>query len=73
MNFTIGSEPWIEQFDDRQRGLIHSCRQYVTDGAPGLPGHQLMLIVGKMAALLDEAGGEIIIDAELEEVTEYAA
>lgn len=66
----IGSDPWIDQFDDRQRGLINSCRQYVTDGAPGLPGHQLMLIVARMAALLDAAGGEIIIDAELEEVTE---
>ena len=66
----VSSEPWIGQFAERQQGLIHSCRQYVTDGAPGLPGHQLMLIVGKMAALLDAAGGEIIIDAELEEVTE---
>ena len=45
--------PWLESFDDRQMGLVHSCRQYVTDGAPGLPGHQLMLIVAKMAALLD--------------------
>ena len=69
-HLTIGSEPWIEQFDDRQRGLINSCRQYATDGAPGLPGHQLMLIVAQMAALLDAAGGEIVIDAELEEVTE---
>ena len=46
---------WLEQFDERQKGLIHTCRQYVTDGAPGLPGHQLMLIVAKMAALLDAA------------------
>lgn len=45
--------PWLESFDDRQMGLVHSCRQYVTDGAPGLPGHQLMLIVARMAALLD--------------------
>lgn len=46
-------EKWPAHFDERQMGLIHSCRQYVTDGAPGLPGHQLMLIVSKMAALLD--------------------
>ena len=45
--------PWLESFDDRQMGLVHSCRQYVTDGAPGLPGHRLMLIVARMAALLD--------------------
>ena len=70
MGIKIGSEPWIELFDDRQRGLIHSCRQYVTDGALGLPGHQLMLIVSQMAALLDAAGGEISIDMEMEEVKE---
>lgn len=68
MGIKIGSEPWIDQFDDRQRALIHSCRQYVTDGAPGLPGHQLMLIVAQMAALLDAAGGEIAIDMEVEDV-----
>ncbi len=49
-------EQWEVVFDERQRALIHSCRQYATDGAPGLPGHQLMLIVAKMAALLDAAG-----------------
>ena len=67
MGIKIGSEPWIEQFDERQRGLIHSCRQYVTDGAPGLPGHQLMLIVAQMAALLDAAGGPFALDVEVEE------
>ena len=46
-------EKWPQLFDERQRNLIHSCRQYVTDGAPGLPGHQLMLVVSKMAGLLD--------------------
>ena len=46
-------EKWSEHFDDRQKSLIHHCRQYVTDGASGLPGHQLMLIVAQMAALLD--------------------
>lgn len=70
MGIKIGNEPWIEMFDERQRGLIRSCRQYVTDGAPGLPGHQLMLIIGQMAALLDAAGGEISIDLEVEEVEE---
>ena len=73
MGIKIGSEPWIDQFDDRQRGLIHSCRQYVTDNAPGLPGHQLMLIVAQMAALLDAAGGEIAIDVELEEEEQAAS
>ena len=55
----IEKEPqkWEIAFDERQAALIRSCRQYVTDGAPGLPGHQLMLIVAKMAALLDAAAG----------------
>lgn len=51
------TELWTVQFDERQRGLIHSCQQYVIDGAPGLPGHQLMLIVAKMATLLDLSAG----------------
>ena len=46
-------EQWTDSFDERQLGLIRSCRQYAADGAPGLPGHQLMLITAKMAALLD--------------------
>jgi len=53
----MNSEPngnWDDMFDERQRGLIKSCRQYVKDGAPGLPAHQLMLIVAKMAARLDK-------------------
>lgn len=46
-------EGWLEQFNERSQALIHSCRQYMTDGAPGLPGHQLMLIVAQMAAMLE--------------------
>ena len=63
----VSSEPWIGQFDERQASLIHHCRQYVTDGASGLPGHQLMLIVAKMAALLDAAGSAFSFDVEVEE------
>lgn len=64
----ITYDPWMEfgQFDDRQRALIHNCRQYVTDGAPGLPGHQLMLIVAKMAALLDAATAPLSVAVEIE-------
>lgn len=66
MNDDMGNTflPWPEQFDGRQMALIHSCRQYVTDGAPGLPGHQLMLIVARMAALLDAAGGVFPVTSE---------
>ena len=50
-------EKWPQLFDERQCNLISSCRQYVADGAPGLPGHQLMIIVAKLAVLLDEVVG----------------
>ena len=59
-------EPWIEQFDERQQGLIRSCRQYTIDGAPGLPGHQLMLIVARLAVFLDELNAAIPAKADEE-------
>jgi hypothetical protein len=46
---------WLrENFDERQRRLIYNCRAYANSDPAGLPGHQLMLIVSKMADLLDE-------------------
>ncbi len=45
---------WAEKFDDRQRRLIEACRDYERAGAPGLPAHNLMVIIAKMARLLDK-------------------
>jgi len=45
-------EVWLEHFDDRQIMLIRNCLQYSrTPG--GLPGHHLMLVVARMAELLN--------------------
>lgn len=45
---------WYDNFDGRQRQLINNCRTYAASDPGGLPGHNIMLIVSKMADLLDE-------------------
>lgn len=46
---------WHDFFTGRQRQLVRSCRKYATDTPAGLPGHQLMMIINRMADLLDGA------------------
>jgi hypothetical protein len=46
---------WLSNFDERQRRLIANARQYASGDPAGLPGHQLILIIAKMADLLDES------------------
>ena len=46
---------WLVAFDDRQRGLIGNCRTYTANQPSGLPGHNLMVIIERMAAMLDAA------------------
>lgn len=46
-------------FDERERRLIANCRGYGRNDPAGLPGHNLMLIIAKMAEILDVClGGE---------------
>ena len=47
---------WAEGLDERQWGLVQHCRSYVNEGARGLPGHQLMVIVDHLADELEMAG-----------------
>lgn len=47
---------WAEGLDERQWGLVGHCRSYVNEGARGLPGHQLMVIVDHLASELEMAG-----------------
>ena len=47
---------WAEGLDERQWGLVQHCRSYVNEGACGLPGHQLMVIVDHLASELEFAG-----------------
>lgn len=39
-------------FDERERRLIRNCRDYAHNDPAGLPGHNLMLIINKMAEAL---------------------
>lgn len=44
---------WLDEFYERERRLILNCRNYADGDPAGLPGHNLMLIVAKLADLLD--------------------
>lgn len=46
------ADNWWDGFDERQLRLIRNCERYAGGDPGGLPGHQLMLIVAKMAGLL---------------------
>jgi hypothetical protein len=48
---------WLSEFDERQRGLIANCRVYAQNEPAGLPGHNLAIIIARMAGLLDELAG----------------
>ena len=40
-------------FSEREIGLIGNCRAYGANDPAGLPGHNLLIIIAKMAAMLD--------------------
>ena len=46
---------WRVAFDDRQRKLIANCCTYTAHEPAGLPGHNLMVIIERMAAMLNAA------------------
>lgn len=39
-------------FDERERRLISNCKLYAGHDPAGLPGHNLMIIVAKMARVM---------------------
>ena len=43
---------WMDQFDEIQRGLICHCREHAQQQPASLPGYQLMVIIAKLAELL---------------------
>jgi hypothetical protein len=45
---------WDAKFSDREKALIRNCEDYAGSDPAGLPGHQFMLIIAKMADLLDD-------------------
>jgi len=55
---------WHKPFDKRALQLIENCRTYARNNPAGLPGHNLMLIVDKMAQLLDQNEPVLVIVQE---------
>jgi len=45
---------WDSDYSRRERGIIQNCEMYAANNPSGIPGHQLMLLVAKMAADLDQ-------------------
>lgn len=45
---------WRVQLSERERGLVGNCETYATGEPAGLPGHSVMLLVARLAAMLDE-------------------
>lgn len=54
MNRTPKQGDWLFYFDDRQRKLIKNCQDYASRDPAGLPGHNLMMIISRMADLLND-------------------
>ena len=50
---------WYEHLDERQLRLIANCRNYSKNDPAGVPGHNLMIIIAKLAELLDEADAQV--------------
>lgn len=46
---------WMAQFSERENKEIAFCKEYARNYAHGATGHNTMLVLAKMAALLDQA------------------
>lgn len=44
---------WGAFLDDRERRLVQNCLDYAARDPAGLPGHNLILIIDKLARMLD--------------------
>jgi hypothetical protein len=45
---------WIDQLDERQKKQIAFCELYASDFHHGADGHNSMMLIAKMASLLNE-------------------
>lgn len=57
---------WLEQFDAREQKSIDHARLYAAQYAHGDPGHLHLMIIAKLAALLDRE----LLSAEVEYVVQ---
>jgi len=54
---------WRDSFDERQRKQIEWARLYAKDFAHGADGHNAMMIISKMAQMLDDLEGAGVTNA----------
>lgn len=64
----MDARDWKEEFSDRDKRLISNCIAYAHGDPAGVPGHNLMLIIAKMASVLEQQGIEV---QRLEEQLDY--
>ena len=60
---------WMGALDARELRLVAHCVRYMADGPAGLTGHALMVVVARLAWLLerlDEAGATFVPDVDEE-------
>jgi hypothetical protein len=46
---------WMNELDERQQKELMFARMYAKDFAHGTDGHHRLLLIAKLAAMLDEA------------------
>ena len=56
------SSDWRNWLDERERRLVGNCVDYAHNDPAGLPGHNLMIIVSKLAMMLDQ---ELLVEDQL--------
>ena len=49
---------WLVRLTERERRIVQNCRDYANGDPGGITGHATMIVVNKMANLLDEAGSK---------------
>jgi hypothetical protein len=50
---------WTDTLDDRQRKEIAFARLYAAEYAHGTDGHSRLLLISRLAELLDQVSGEL--------------
>lgn len=63
MNNEIESDvvAWNRAFTERELQLINNCLTYALASPAGLPGHNLMLIIAKCAAIMSGNPVEVVV------------
>jgi hypothetical protein len=57
---------WMKELDDRQRKEVEFARLYAGQFGHGTDGHNRLLLIAKLATLLDDGYGELVAIRALE-------